>query len=513
MNPSPPVSPVRRRTFLKGAAMSLAALALPERLLADPYAPVREPQPPGAPVRIRGRVHSGGRGVRGVAVSDGVTVAATDADGRYEIVSTDSQPFVFVSLPAGYAIPTSASSTARFYQPIRAGSAGDMDAVFEFERLRESDADHTFFVLADPQTQNMTEVGMLHAETVPDVRAVVNSLGGRHAFGVACGDIMFDDLALFPEWERAALSMGVPFFQVVGNHDIVFDERTDEASNRTFERHFGPAYYSFDRGAVHYVVLDDVFWHGAGYLGYVDDRQLRWLAADLARVERGRPVVVFLHIPALSTRGLRSGEREPGVGESIANRQALYRLLEPYAAHVMSGHTHEHEHVFDGGVHGHVHGTVCGAWWSGPICWDGTPNGYSIYDARGEELRWRHKSTGLEASHQIRAYGHGADGGAPDEVVANVWGWDPEWRVVWYEDGERRGAMARRTGLDPLSVRLHAGAELPPRRRWVEPTRTDHLFYAPASRAAKEIKIEATDRWGGVYTAVVPREMGASGGK
>jgi len=38
---------------------------------------------------------------------------------------------------------------------------------------------------------------------------------------------------------------------------------------------------------------------------------------------------------------------------------------------------------------------VCGAWWSGDVCWDGAPNGYGVYDVRGEEVRWRYKGTGL----------------------------------------------------------------------------------------------------------------------
>jgi hypothetical protein len=202
-------------------------------------------------------------------------------------------------------------------------------------------------------------------------------------FGIGCGDLMFDNLSLFPEYERAVQGMGVPFFQVVGNHDLNFEGRTDEASVQTFMKHFGPEYYSFNRGAVHYVVLNDVFWHGAGYIGYLTADQLAWLEADLAGVEPGSPVVVALHIPALGTHFRRVGERRPNVGGAVQNREALYRLLEPYKAHVLSGHTHESEHVFEGGVHEHVHGTVCGAWWSGPICYDGTPNGYGVYEVRG----------------------------------------------------------------------------------------------------------------------------------
>jgi hypothetical protein len=122
-------------------------------------------------------------------------------------------------------------------------------------------------------------------------------------------------------------------------------------------------------------------------------------------------------------------------------------------------------------------------------------------------VSWRYKSTGHGYEHQIRAYAHGADPKAPDEIVANVWDWDPEWSVVWYEDGDRVGEMARRIGLDPQSVELHTGPDLPVRREWVEPVRTSHLFYAPASRGAREIRIEATDRFGRVYTVVVPEAV------
>lgn len=297
---------------------------------------------------------------------------------------------------------------------------------------------------------------------------------------------MFDDLTLYPEYERGVARMGIPFFQVAGNHDLDFSSRTTEGAIRTFEGHFGPGHFSFDRGAAHYVVLNNVFWHGAGYLGYLTETQLRWLANDLAFVEAGRPVIVALHIPVLGGRHGRIGQRNPAVGISTTNRQELYRLLKPYQAHILTGHTHENEHVFHEGTHEHVQAAVCGAWWSGPICADGTPNGYSVYEIRGEEVTWRYKCTGYDFDHQMRVYPHGSDPNAPDEIVANVWDWDPEWRVVWYEDGERRGSMARRVGTDPLSEELHRGDDKPPRRRWVDPYPIEHLFYAPASRNARE---------------------------
>jgi hypothetical protein len=186
---------------------------------------------------------------------------------------------------------------------------------------------------------------------VLSVLETVRALGDVPLFGVACGDIMYDDLTLYPEYERAVTRMALSFYQMIGNHDLVFTERTSEGAAATFEEHFGPTWYSFDRGAVHYVVLDDVFWHGAGYIGCLGDRQLAWLSADLVTVEPGAPVVVLLHIPPLSTMSARAGQGSPNVSQSMPNREALYRLLEPYDAYLLSGHMHELEHVSDGGRH------------------------------------------------------------------------------------------------------------------------------------------------------------------
>jgi hypothetical protein len=501
------VGTVDRRSFLRTTALGTVALALPSRLFADPFIPFPA-LPRGRPVRVRGQVRSSGGGVAGVAVSDGLAVVDTTADGTFELIAAAGQPFIQISVPAAYEIPTNPTGTARFYQAIRPSAADEMSVVFELRELNRLNDEHVLLLLADPQTQNEQEMAWLHEQTVPDVQSLASGMGDVEMFGIACGDIMYNDLEFFPDYERAVQRMGVPFFQVVGNHDLDQDKLTDQASTETFSRHFGPRYYSFERGEVHYVVLDDVFWHGSGYIGYLTADQLEWLEADLTRVEPGRTVIVVLHIPVLGSHHVRRGERNPSASMAVMNRDLLYRLLEPYDAHVLSGHTHENEHLFEGGVHEHVSGAVCGAWWSGPICGDGTPNGYSVYQVRGSQVSWRYKSTGHGFEHQIRAYPRGADPNAPDEIVANVWDWDPDWSVVWYEDGGRKGEMARRTGHDPLSVKLHTGPDLPPRREWVEPYLTRHLFYAPGSRSANKITVEATDRFGRTYSTVVPATVG-----
>lgn len=503
MSSRPRTVSLARRRFLQQAAFGAAWAAGASELFGQqpsrpPFVPV--PRPDRA-VRIRGMVHAAGIGLPRVAVTDGVSVVQTASDGSFTLLASPRQPFVYVSVPAECEVPVSETGTARFYRPIVPTAADEMSVEFPLARRAASSERHGFVALADTQTLDAEDMGLLHAQTVPDVQQWAAGPQDRARFGVAVGDIMFDNLTLYPDYERAVKAMGVPFFQVVGNHDLDFPARSAELTTSTFMRHFGPTYYSFDVGAVHYVVLQDVHYHGTGYVGYVDERQLQWLEADLALVARGRPVVVFGHIPFQSRQWVRDGERRPGAAVSVNNRAALYALLEPFEAHVISGHTHENEHVFEGGVHEHILGTTCGAWWTGPVCHDGTPSGYAMFDVDGESIRWTYKGTGLPADQQIRLYDPGADPSAPDELVANVWDWDPKWTVEWVADGEPRGPMARRAGLDPLSMQLHKGPTLPKKHGWVEPNRTDHLFYAPVAPSTREALVRATDRFGRTYSA------------
>ena len=477
-----------RRDFLAGAASLGAALALP------PGRPM--PWAPARPVRVRGRVTALGRGVRDAGISDGLTVVASDREGRFELVTDHRREFLSLTPPPGFEFPVSAAGTAALHQPLRPNAAGEAALQFTLLPLSGSDERHACVVLADPQTEDAADLDRFHRETVPDVQGTVAGLGDLPVFGVADGDIMYDHLELYPEYERAVAAMGVPFFQVVGNHDLDLSATTNEAATATFRKHFGPTHYSFNRGRIHYVVLNNVFFYDGGYLGYLEGDQLGWLVSDLSRVEPGSTVVVFEHIPLRSSLFQRHGRAAPELGNTVSNRDALLEILEPFRSHIVSGHTHECEHRSYGKVTEHTLGAACGAWWTGDICYDGSPNGYGVFEARGDELRWRYKATGLAAESMARAYPAGSDPAAPDELIANVWDWDPSWTVAWIENGERRGRMARRDGTDPVAVRTMAGAELPRRRSWVDPVRTSHLFYAPVGPGARELKVEVTDGFG-----------------
>lgn len=485
-----------RRTFLASLA------AAPELLTVDPYRLLawRRSAPP---VRVQGRVSRDGRPLPGAAVSDGVSVVTTDATGRYTLLADPRMPSVFVSTPASCAIPVSPHGTFAQHVPLDGRREQRID--FPLFAARRDETRHAFVALADPQMLDADDIATFHATTVPAVAAVARELMPRSTFGVSVGDILYDRLALYGEYERGVHQMGIPFAQVVGNHDLDLSAETDAASTATFSRHFGPAWYSFDRGELHYVVLDDVLWHGQGYIGHLDAVQLEWLRQDLALVEAGRTVVVFLHMPASSTTPERLATTTTH-NWRLTNAGALWRLLEPYHAHLISGHTHEQEHTVRGDrCHEHNLATACGAWWTGPICWDGTPNGFGVYEVDGSTLRWRYQATGRPATEQMSVYARGSEPTAPGEVVANIWNWDPAWQVTWYEGADRRGAMSRRRGRDPMAVQLFAGPEVPTKHRWVEPIATDHLFYAPAGEGHAPIVVEAIDRFGAAHRSAAIR--------
>ncbi|WP_246850330.1 calcineurin-like phosphoesterase C-terminal domain-containing protein [Rufibacter roseolus] len=452
-------------------------------------------------VGIKGKVQAGGKGIPGVVVTDGINLVTTDKSGKYSLESNATAQFVYISVPRGFEIPQE-KGVARFYQPIPAGKPS-FTADFELQKLTQDDTKHNFVVWADPQMINKKDAEELVNVSAPDLKKLVDGYGKNTLFhGIGCGDLVWDKFELFEDYQKAIGISGIPFFQVIGNHDMDLTARTDEGSSDTFKKLFGPTYYSFNRGEVHYVVLDDVFFIGTAkrYIGYLTERQLQWLEQDLSYVKPGSMVVVSVHIPVNSGEKRRMKLKDESLGGVVSNRKELYRLLKPYKAHIMSGHTHICEKVIENDIIEHTHGAVCGAWWTGPICTDGSPSGYGVYEVNGSEMKWYYKSVGHDREHQFRIYPKGTVKDRPEEVVVNVWNWDPEWKVTWFEDGVRKGEMKQEMGLDPLSVELHAGPNLPAKHKFVDPTMTDHLFWAKPSAGAKQIKVEVTDRFGKVYT-------------
>jgi hypothetical protein len=490
---------INRRNFLKNVGLTGSLLTMPAALLNAKSLAASQTNIDLSAITLRGKVQCEGKGVAGVPVTDGINITLTDKNGLYELISNATAEFVYISVPAGYAFPEH-KSIAAFYKPI---SKNNYKNDFNLEKLKVDDRKHTFVVWADPQMKTKKDVEILISQSVPDLQAVIKSYPADTLIhGIGCGDLVWDEFELFEDYKHAVDMCGIPFFNVIGNHDMDNEARTDDKSANTFKQQFGPTYYSYNRGELHYIVLDDVFFLGAAkkYIGYITENQLQWLDQDLALVKPGTTIILSLHIPTFTGAARRAGKVEDETGGgTVANRQQLYKMLAPYKVHIMSGHTHFNDNWEEGDIMEHNHGTVCGAWWTGPICGDGTPSGYGVYEVNGSDIKWHYKSTGQAKDKQLRIYPKGRVKDSPDELSVNVWNWDKKWKVEWIEDGVLKGPMEQRVAYDPWAFELYAGPLLPKVRKFVEPVLTDHMFFAKPSADAKKITIRVTDRFGNVY--------------
>lgn len=447
-------------------------------------------------ITVRGRVcDDTGRPVCGVQVTDGRTIAVTDKRGGYELRTSDLADYVYYSLPSGYEHRKYDRCVPVFYKAIDKNRA-DQKIDFVLDRSSRDQARHTFVVWADPLVLLKEEFSQLE-EVVADLK---QTIGGYDTpvIAMSAGDNVFDRPNLIEDYKNSIAPLDIPFYHVIGNHDMDYNERSNELSDSTYCRNFGPSHYSFNVGKVHYVVLKDVFYYGDSYhyIGYVTEEQLSWLEKDLASVEKGSTVIVGLHIPT------RYGDSPSAEGvtlmrNSVMNNQALYRVLDGYNVHIMAGHSHIQwntlvsEHIFE-----HTHGAASGAWWQGEVGLDGNPKGYTVYEIDGSDVKWYFKGVGHDRNEQFKIYTEGLN------VIANVYNYDPAWKVELYEGNKYVGEMEQYWGVDPYAEGLYppGGNKL---HGWLSYGKTSHLFRGTISDPASEIKVVVTDRFGARYEKIV----------
>ena len=452
-------------------------------------------------IRFSGKVHDNKQGISGVAVTDGYNITHTDAKGKFTLISDTIVEFVYISLPSGYDIPIS-DDIPCFYVPVTNKTSPKQTINFELKKSGRDDTKHTMFVWADTQIAFEEELISLAVAT-EDVKTLAESMENP-VYGVVCGDIVADKIIFYKDIKQMLGATGVPFFYIPGNHDLTFGVRSEELSKADYKKTFGPNYYSFNRGKVHYVMLDDIFYSGnkSVIMAYLHERQLKWLERDLALIAPGSPVVVMLHVPTSYDEELR----QDGIRTVLQNRTHLHEILKPYNAHIFSGHTHYNENfVIRDNLFEHVHGAVCGLFWQTPYCSDGAPLGYGVYEIDGESLTWYYKSTGYNRDYQFRAYPAGFNQEKPTAVTVNVWNYDPEWQVHWYENGIPKGNMTQYNGHDSEVVNYILYNKDNMRNPLLSSMPTNHLFYAEPSSPDAEITIEVTDRFRNKYIQKVTK--------
>ena len=358
------------------------------------------------------------KGLSGVRVSNGQDIVQTDTNGKYSLEVSDDT-ILFVIKPRGYMTPTDENHLPKFYYIHKPNGSpkglkyegiaptGPLPVSIDFPLTEQPEPD-TFKVLVfgDTQPRNMQEIEWLAHDVIEEV------IGTDAVFGLSLGDLVGDNLNLFQPLNEVMSTVGIPWYNVYGNHDMNRRATDDRYADETFERVYGPTCYSFDWGPVHFINIDNVHFlpdkeDNPPYRSEVGERQLTFIKNDLAFVPTDQLVVVSMHIPLPQMQDVKK----------------LMKLLEgrPHTLS-LSAHTHlqrddfinaEHGWHHDDPHHHHNHATTSGTWWKGSLdevgiphttMRDGAPNGYGIFTFSGNQYSIRFKAARRPANYQMNIY-------------------------------------------------------------------------------------------------------------
>lgn len=440
-----------------------------------------------------------GHGIAGVVVNNGREFCRTDRHGMWQL-STDTtvSKFVAISTPREYRLPETDGIATGFYVPVSEAVAKGLRADFVLQhRDTVSDKFH-YITISDPQILNTHDMKRWRTETVPSIMRTASALRKTgEVIGMTLGDVVFDNMAIYPQYRQSIRNRYMTFFQCIGNHDFQkayadlhnSEPGTVNYAERMFGKYFGPVNYSFNIGKCHIVTLKNINYQGAcKYEEEITDEDMRWLERDLSYVPKDMMVILNMHAPAWNSMETI---------DNILNAQKLAEVLQPWNVHVFAGHTHFFENVeVTPRLYQHNIAAACGAWWTKNINRDGAPNGYMVATVDGTSMTWRYCAANSKTAVQMRVYKPGEFRTQKDYVVANVWEWDPHCRVVWYEDGKYKGRMQQFTDYD------EAFLQQKPLRPQL--AKTAHLFRArPSSKKYRTIKVIFINRFNQTFTYTV----------
>ena len=498
---------------------------------------------------IYGQVTCDGAGVPGVVVSDGTEVVKTDEDGFYQMRSEKRSQVVFMSVPSGYE-PVTDGILPKISETVRGGVDDVEQKNFSLVKA-DAQQEYTLLVFGDMHLANrLSDNSDLRQfrRFAEDVNDFLAANPGRKVWALTLGDMTWDRYWIdnsyaFPEYIEDMNELfgdALKVYHTIGNHDHSMDGMGDFNKTAQYRSLVGPTYYSFNIGDYHYVVLDDIDFQGNisdrdNYVETVSSDQLAWLTKDLATVSPDTPVIIATHAPVYDDGSLDNHVRLVGSSQFLST-------IEGRNVHILTGHTHRMLNVDKIGdaATGHFEhnaGAVCADWWwsyqeSGVlISTDGTPGGYSIFDISGKDKKWVYKPTDFSDKYQFRSYDlneveidygyvSNADQSHKDkfakyvaaypassdnEVLINIWNWDPEWTLSVTE-GDNELKWTQVTAYDPLHIIAYTAKRLDKNFTATFPTQLNcHFFKVTASSPVSTLEITVTDRFGNTYKETMER--------
>lgn len=512
---------------------------------------------PSAGTTVFGLVSSEEGPVANVVVSDGTEVTVTDDKGIYELKSAKKWGYVFISVPSGYEVAAE-GVFPQFYQTLK--GAADVVEQKDFKLTKVDGQDrYKLFLLGDMHLANRTNDAAQFTQFTTDLNAYMAQHSGQKMYALTLGDMTWDlywyknNYAL-PQY-RETINRQVKNLQIyhtMGNHDNDFMTTSDYDAAVKYVDCIGPTFYSFNIGQVHYVVMDNIdcsAYDGTDSHNYVkklSNEQLKWLAKDLAYVDKSTPLIVAMHAQIYKPTSTGFA-----FDHDSANTEALLAALDGYEVHFVTGHTHKvynitpDDDVVKGrDIHEHNSGAICASWWwSGNltpgvhVSIDGAPGGYAIWDIDGTDFAWLYKSTGWPEEYQFRSYDlnnvsfsmddvpnipsnvliqlaykkyvNAYPENSDNEVLIKIWNWNSNWELSVVDERGKTLEYTPVWAYDPLhiaalSVPRFNNSGITSTPSFVTESATN-FFKVKADDADVDLTITVKDEFGHTWTEEMQR--------
>lgn len=171
-------------------------------------------------------------------------------------------------------------------------------------------ANHSFIHLADTEIFNTEN----HEDWIGNIKNYAATENA--AFIMHTGDLCYENGLREHIKLMNTENMDCPVFYGIGNHDLV----KGDYGEQLYESIYGPVFYSFDVGNVHYVMTPML--SGDYKPSYTKQDVYKWLKNDLALVEKGKSVIVFSHDLLTNTDQFKYGNETEYVNLNDHNLKA-----------------------------------------------------------------------------------------------------------------------------------------------------------------------------------------------